>query len=663
MEDQAERFLDELKRIDLLGDEQASQYRPRSVYLDPVFASFRNNDGDTLLHTAVEEGIGGGVVFLLEDETWRALVNTRNKAGQAPLYILSQSCEKLLKKSDGEDQIKKILKALLDNGADINVQDKNGWTPLHKAINIASSFMVDQILAADNVDVDRRTIYQGATPLHMAVDRALVGIMKSLIEKGADLTLTTHSGQSILHWALASAKFMEDEDKASIFGDAELVDDSPRASRGPSRAGTTKSQPPTPRHEKPMSYEDESAAFGNARFVARLPRASGGPSGSGMEKPQGQTPRDDKSKGDEDQASTFGDAGFVDLPDLSILFSGPGTTKSQTQNPRHDRYTSSYTNYGTDYGDEGSRGGTGLRNQDHVQNALRLADNMNTDDSENSTIMSRMTMIISILKGPDIWFQLLQIAYREPDQELVQFACHTLYPPPTESKWPVVRQLWMAMREDRFKGLESELRAKVRDQMQSRGPLIQVLTRDIDSWNALDLATYLDLPQVVRWLLRSKRWTKSEKEAAIRRGNGRDLAMDKPIWNEPFAQYTGTGRQKYRYPLKRSIKVDQLATKFQSSVFDVYSDSNRFGFIYHSSKVQELLYTGENAKGPEPSMNARVKHLSEKVPGFDDSTYRDSSFRFRWIHLPANCVGQLSLFSMKNLITDCYRLEDSMDDG
>ncbi|KAJ8130140.1 hypothetical protein O1611_g3492 [Lasiodiplodia mahajangana] len=514
----------------------------------PDFAKFRYADGDTLLHRAAWRGKDQAVASLLQDATWKVLVNSRNNFDQTPLLLLCLECRELAEDGHGES-IKKILKALLDNGADVNVQSKDGDTPLNLAIHRKSSFIALEILATGKADVNKPTFSRGATPLHIAANRGMLDVALALIDKGADLKLTTHTGESILSWALWG---MEEDDIT------------------------------------PNQVENTTSPLGL---------------GSG-----------------DDYLWDFNDGG------ISIRSRNSG--RASTAEPV-------VLNFGRDYGRDVDDGSISPRSHNGRGNG---------DQRGPSAGNGILNALVAALVGDDVWFQMLQLAYREPDLGLVQSALQRLYPEDYKDKEIPVKWLWMAMREDRFKDLEKEMRNAIKS---TRRISPRETAKSCESWNALDLSVYLGIPQIVRWLLRGKHWTKLEKEHArslleldedIIIGRAQKFDHRPSIWTEPFAKFGGVRGKKYNYPARRQDDSRYL-TNLQSSVLDIYSDKNRFGFLCHSSKVEDLLYSGERSRtGPKPSMEAKVRHLRETVPGFgDNSVYSRSSFRFRWIHLPANC--------------------------
>jgi uncharacterized protein len=104
------------------------------------------------------------------------------------------------------DRQEAIIRLLLRHGAKINKTDKNGVTPLHRAVRFRSPAAVKLLLekGADVNPVDRRT---RSTPLHRAVTHTgapatagksdeVVEIIKLLLKRGADLTIKNKLGKT-----------------------------------------------------------------------------------------------------------------------------------------------------------------------------------------------------------------------------------------------------------------------------------------------------------------------------------------------------------------------------------------------------------------------------------------------------------------------------------
>lgn len=78
---------------------------------------------------------------------------------------------------------------LIENGADINIADKRGATPLHRAASKGNLSIVKLLLEhGDKLKVNVRDAY-GNTPLHLACEEDRQEIAKLLVDNGADLEI------------------------------------------------------------------------------------------------------------------------------------------------------------------------------------------------------------------------------------------------------------------------------------------------------------------------------------------------------------------------------------------------------------------------------------------------------------------------------------------
>jgi len=105
-----------------------------------------------------------------------------------------------------------MIRLLLGAGADIHGQDKNGATPLHRAVRTRCAAAVKCLLAA-GADATIRN-KPGSTPFHLAVQNTGRGgsgaekakaaqreIVQAFLERGVSTALKDGNGKSVLHWA------------------------------------------------------------------------------------------------------------------------------------------------------------------------------------------------------------------------------------------------------------------------------------------------------------------------------------------------------------------------------------------------------------------------------------------------------------------------------
>ena len=121
------------------------------------------------------------------------------------------------------DQIKKLL----ENGADVNAADKDGWTLLH-IISIndrlaagqpeAGKYSIDlvRLLLELGADIQARTEC-GNTPLHYACTHGMVDVTRLLLESGADPEAENHFGVTPLDLAINCRPVSDREPLLTVF--------------------------------------------------------------------------------------------------------------------------------------------------------------------------------------------------------------------------------------------------------------------------------------------------------------------------------------------------------------------------------------------------------------------------------------------------------------
>ncbi len=137
------------------------------------------------LFKSITEGSIDEVNSLLE----KVDINVNDKDGYTPLHV---ACIK----SHTE-----IAMVLIEKGADVNICDKNGCTPLHYECYFNGNTEVVMALIDQGADVNARD-NDGVTPLHCACIKNHTEIAMVLINKDADVNAIDKNGNTPLHHAL-----------------------------------------------------------------------------------------------------------------------------------------------------------------------------------------------------------------------------------------------------------------------------------------------------------------------------------------------------------------------------------------------------------------------------------------------------------------------------
>lgn len=202
LDDDRARVTELLKQNPTLVTAGATRPRYESCIVHWIYA------GDSALHvTAAGYRVEIAELLLASGANCRAAHNHRNSQ---PLHYASDG--HLESASwDAKRQLR-MIELLLKAGADIHARDKNGATPLHRAVRTRCAEAVKALLNA-GADATLQN-KPGSTPFHLAVQNTGRGgsgaaqakaaqreIIEVLLDHGIPPTIEDGSGKSVLEWA------------------------------------------------------------------------------------------------------------------------------------------------------------------------------------------------------------------------------------------------------------------------------------------------------------------------------------------------------------------------------------------------------------------------------------------------------------------------------
>ncbi|RFU26911.1 hypothetical protein B7463_g9427, partial [Scytalidium lignicola] len=139
----------------------------------------------SLANKVLKDGHEAVVKLLLEKG---ADVNMVDEDGRTPLFYAVQL------------EYKTIIKLLLEKGADLEMKDYNGWMPLFYAVKYGRKAIV-KLLLENDADLNVEDKY-GQTPLSYALEYRHKATVELLLENGANLNVVDKYGRTPLSYAI-----------------------------------------------------------------------------------------------------------------------------------------------------------------------------------------------------------------------------------------------------------------------------------------------------------------------------------------------------------------------------------------------------------------------------------------------------------------------------
>lgn len=159
------------------------------------------HDGDTPLHEASKYGSASLIEQLVEAG---ANLESKNAHGLTPLLSAAR---------DGLSLNRDVrLAALIDSGANLNVEQVDGSNPIHLVMETGDfdyvpSHLSVKLLVESGVSLNKQN-KSGITPLHLAAKFSPSEDVKYILKSGGDPLILDRYGNSVLHYA-AAGKFTE----------------------------------------------------------------------------------------------------------------------------------------------------------------------------------------------------------------------------------------------------------------------------------------------------------------------------------------------------------------------------------------------------------------------------------------------------------------------
>ena len=171
----------------------------------------------TSLHIAVQTGQKEIVgIFCRPDVFQPELLNKPDRDGNTLLHLVAVSTHR--------DAVY-LAELLLALGANPNIQDATGSTPLHVSVIHRSALEIVERLVHYGASVDRRNFAQ-KTALHLAAERGSFVYAELLVQLGANMNLPDGSGQMVCQSEMASklVKILPRDHQAEWIRDSQVND-------------------------------------------------------------------------------------------------------------------------------------------------------------------------------------------------------------------------------------------------------------------------------------------------------------------------------------------------------------------------------------------------------------------------------------------------------
>ena len=168
-----------------------------NLNISDVISSINNYDLDLLKNSITPRIVNKHIFKIFDDDEkplWAPLIkiSTLKKHREDELRYNGISINK------NEDDDCELAKIIINNGADLDIKDRNGNTALHYCVYY-KNYKLMELLIKEGADLNIQD-NNGNTPLQLSVMRGYTNFSNLLINNGADKNIKNFNGENFYNY-------------------------------------------------------------------------------------------------------------------------------------------------------------------------------------------------------------------------------------------------------------------------------------------------------------------------------------------------------------------------------------------------------------------------------------------------------------------------------